>query len=318
MKKNILFKTFIDKKNGAGHYYQSIKLASHLRKKNNIFFFINKNENFKKKKYIKYIFYKKVDFNSKIPNGKFDTVIYDFPINEIKINKKKNVNYFFHTNTKKKIKSNADFVIATNINQSKFLYPKHFLVSREKYLMYGQSIKRKNKEIKKKIKKIFLCFSLRTDIKKLIKFLFTLNYAFKELNDIKIDFYLHREQYKILKKFKIYYKLKINFLINTNVVKSDYDLCFCTYGNILLNTLYSRIPTVVLFENFLQKKNLQNVYLENSFKTSYFTSSKKNIINMLKNLKKYSVRNKIYKIQNKLNISENSHKISSLINNKIN
>ena len=69
---------------------------------------------------------------------------------------------------------------------------------------------------------------------------------------------------------------------------------------------------------FLQKKNLQNVYLENSFKTSYFTSSKKNIINMLKNLKKYSVRNKIYKIQNKLNISENSHKISSLINNKIN
>jgi len=315
VKKKIAFKIAFDKKNGSGHYYQSLNLANKLKKKYQIFFFINKNKNINKKKFVNYFFLKNSDTSAYLPKIGFDTVIYDFPINKLMIKKNLKSKYLFITNTEKKIKSNADCVIATNKEQKKFSYPKNFLTDRKKYLMIGNFFTKKNNFLKKKIKKIIICFSSKISFTKILKFLYYLNKCYYELHNVEVHFYLQKTIYILILKQKINFKINIKFFYNNEKITSSYDLCYCTPGNIIFNAAEFRIPSIVFFNNIKNFKKEISYHENNFFSHLFFNCTlndfRKNLLFMKEKINRKNFINKM----NILNLRDNSHNIIKIIKN---
>lgn len=318
-KKNILFKVCFDKKKiGSGHYFQSINLANKLIKNYQVYFYMNKNSDIVLKKSIKYFFQSKIDTSCKTPDMNFDLIIFDFPTNKLIVQNKNILSkYVFITNSHKKIISNADLVIATNQNQKNFLYKPNFLTDRKNYLIHGKFFTKKNYSIKKNIKKIIVCFSSSTIIKNIFFFLNNINNCYNELKDIEIDFYLQESTYKKILNKKIKFKININFFYNNEKISSNYDLCYCTLGNIFLNALEYRVPSIVLFNN---KKNAHNFNNQNTHSIYYSLLFSSNLIEFkysLKFIKSINYRFSLFKKMKKINLTDNTPKIVKLLKNLI-
>ena len=272
MKKNflgILLKAGKIKLFSFGHLYRCIEIAKKLKKKFNILFIINNNQQAKKileLNKFSYLIYKKLDekillnifVKAKVKNLIIDlfTFVTQRFINQIK--KKKIKTILLDDFPKRNI--NADIVFNYSINKD---YKKKYLKSKKvffgpRYLPIDFNLNklRNASKFKKKIKKILIFFG-GSDILDLSERY--LNIFKNNNNDYKINLVLGPgnsiKKYQRLKKNFKCKNIKINYFIkDLNLLIYKSDLIICSGGYTMYKSLYLKKICIVIPTSPNEKK----------------------------------------------------------------
>lgn len=294
--KKIIIKTLSTKKIGMGHLSGMLFINKKLKKNYNVLFIINNDKagiNLLNQYKVNFKVDKNFKMNCETLNQKSDLIIYDYPINKLKITKKVNCKTIFYSNSEFKILSNANIVIASHNAQNKIEYPNNFYTSFDYKLFEYEKYEYK---FSSNINLCMVCLG-GTDKKRFTKKVLE---VFKEIN-LKINFLVFlRSEYVNSKELDFYNKINrenIKIIYDLNSVApyvKKIDFAVVSAGNILLQICKANIPNISLpqsnneFEGAKVLESLKCTFLgvENnkSFSKEYF-----------KNL----ILNKALKLQNR-------------------
>tara|TARA_Y200000002_G_scaffold383102_1_gene403226 strand:+ start:6395 stop:7378 length:984 start_codon:yes stop_codon:yes gene_type:complete len=292
----IIIKTLSTKKIGMGHLSGMLFINKELKKNYNVLFIINDDKagiNLLNQNKVSFKVDKNFKMNCEILDQKSDLIIYDYPMNKLKITKKIKCKTIFYSNSKYKILSNANIVIASHNAQSKIKYPNNFYTSFD-YKLF--EYERYEYKFSSNINLCMVCLG-GTDKKRFTKKVLEV----LEETDLKINFLVFlRSEYIHPKELDFYNKINkenIKIIYDLNSVApyvKKIDFAIVSAGNILLQICKANIPNISLpqsnneFEGAKVLESLKCTFLglENnkSFSKEYF-----------KNL----ILNKALKLQNR-------------------
>ncbi len=247
-KKIIIIKTISKKGIGLGHVSGMLFIYKTLKKDYEVLFIINDDKagiNLLKQQKVNFKVDKNFKMNCDILDCKSNLIIYDFPSNKLKISKQIKCKTIFYSNSKHKILSNANIVIASHNAQSKIKYPNNIYTSFDYKLFEYESYVYK---LSKKISTCMVCIGgsdKRKFTKKILEVIKNINLNIKfivflrseYISSNELDFYNNFKD----KNIKIIYNLKS---VAPYVKKIDFAIV--SAGNILLQICKSNIPNLSL------------------------------------------------------------------------
>lgn len=247
-KKKIIIKTVSKKSIGLGHLSGMLFIYRNLKKDYEVLFIINNDKagiNLLKQQKVNFKIDKNFKMNSDIQDYKSNLIIYDFPSNKLQISKKINSKTIFYSNSKHKIQSNANLVIASHIAQSKIKYPDNFYTSFSYKLFEYESYVYKNF---KKINTCMVCIGgsdKKKFTKKILEILKNTDLNIKFMVFLRSE-YIHPNELNFYKNFK---NKNIQIIYDLNSVApyvKKIDFAIVSAGNILLQICKANIPNISL------------------------------------------------------------------------